>query len=102
MAASSIQEEAVAGPGRLIPAPLRDLVLHWRNNETLNRLEFLVEGLARARARGGAILGQGPHLTATRHRTGRDRMQPAYRGNTCPLGNEYEADCLRRIQAADR
>ncbi|MGK3952577.1 SRPBCC family protein [Microbacterium sp. I2] len=39
-----IQEEAVAGPGRLIPAPLLDLPLAWRNAETLHRLAYLAEG----------------------------------------------------------
>ena len=41
-----IQEEAVAGPGRLIPDALLDLVLHWRNTETLQRLAYLAEGMA--------------------------------------------------------
>jgi hypothetical protein len=41
-----IQEEAVAGPGRLIPDALLDLVLYWRNTETLQRLAYLAEGMA--------------------------------------------------------
>lgn len=41
-----IQEEAVAGPGRFIPAPILDIGLHWRNEETLHRLAYLAEGLA--------------------------------------------------------
>jgi len=41
-----IQEEAVAGPGRLIPTPLLDFGLHWRNTETLHRLAYLAEGMA--------------------------------------------------------
>lgn len=41
-----IQEEAVAGPGRLIPAPLLDLALYVRNAETLHRLAYLAEGRA--------------------------------------------------------
>lgn len=41
-----IQEEAVAGPGRLIPAPLLDVALHIRNAETLHRLAYLAEGRA--------------------------------------------------------
>lgn len=44
-----IDEEAAAGPGRLIPQPLLDLPLHWRNAETLQRLAFLAEGRARRR-----------------------------------------------------
>ena len=43
-----IQEEAVAGPGRLIPPPLLDPWLHWRNSETLHRLAYLAEGLSPA------------------------------------------------------
>ncbi|MCR2764398.1 SRPBCC family protein [Microbacterium sp. zg.B48] len=45
-----IQEEAVAGPGRFVPAPLLDLGLHWRNAETLHRLAYLAEGRAEGRA----------------------------------------------------
>jgi hypothetical protein len=41
-----MQEEAIAGPGRLIPAPLIDLALHWRNDETLHRLAYLAEGIS--------------------------------------------------------
>jgi len=41
-----IQEEAVAGPGRLIPQRLLDMPLHWRNHETLHRLAYLGEGMA--------------------------------------------------------
>jgi hypothetical protein len=46
-----IHEEAIAGPGRLIPAPLLDIGLHWRNAETLHRLAYLAEGLADTRDR---------------------------------------------------
>lgn len=46
-----IQEEAVAGPGRLIPAPLLDVPLSWRNAETLHRLAYLSEGRASRRTR---------------------------------------------------
>jgi hypothetical protein len=41
-----LQEEAVAGPGRFVPAPLLDVGLHWRNTETLHRLAYLAEGMA--------------------------------------------------------
>lgn len=44
-----IQEEAVAGPGRLVPAPVMDAMLHWRNAETLHRLAYLAEGRASGR-----------------------------------------------------
>lgn len=39
-----IQEEAVAGPGRFVPEPVLDVMLHWRNSETLHRLAYLAEG----------------------------------------------------------
>lgn len=39
-----IREEAVAGPGRLVPRALSDMMLHSRNGETLRRLAFLAEG----------------------------------------------------------
>lgn len=41
-----LQEEAIAGPGRLVPDWLMDIGLHWRNSETLQRLAYLAEGLA--------------------------------------------------------
>ena len=40
----TITEDATAGPGLLVPKPLRDAQLHWRNIETLRRLSFVVEG----------------------------------------------------------
>ena len=41
-----IQEHAVAGPATLIPRPIADAILHWRNSETLHRLAYLAEGLS--------------------------------------------------------
>jgi hypothetical protein len=41
-----IQEEAVAGPGRFVPDAIMDVLLHWRNSETLHRLAYLAEGIA--------------------------------------------------------
>lgn len=38
-----IQEEAVSGPALLIPDPIRDLILHARNTETLRRLAYIAE-----------------------------------------------------------
>ncbi len=38
-----IEEDAVSGPGRLVPKLLRDPPLAWRNVETLRRLAFIVE-----------------------------------------------------------
>ncbi len=43
-----IQEEPVSGPGVLVPRPIMDALLHWRNAETLHRLAFLAEGHAAA------------------------------------------------------
>ncbi|WP_435745699.1 SRPBCC family protein [Nocardioides sp. SYSU DS0663] len=40
----TIEEDATKGPGRLIPKPLRDVQLAWRNVETLRRLAYVVEG----------------------------------------------------------
>jgi Polyketide cyclase / dehydrase and lipid transport len=61
-----IQEEAVAGPGRFIPAPLLDIGLHWRNAETLHRLAYLAEGRAsrtRETTAQQEISGDGPSLS---------------------------------------
>ena len=40
----TMEEDATAGPGVLMPKPLRDAQLHWRNVEALRRLAFVVEG----------------------------------------------------------
>ena len=40
----AIEEDATAGPGRLVPAPLRHALLGWRNRESLLRLQMLAEG----------------------------------------------------------
>ena len=40
----TITEDAVSGPGRLIPAPIRHLLIAPRNRETLHRLALLAEG----------------------------------------------------------
>jgi hypothetical protein len=42
----TIEEDAVAGPGTLIPAPARHALLDVRNRETLQRLAYLAEGRA--------------------------------------------------------
>lgn len=39
-----IVEDAVAGPGVLVPEPLKGLTLKWRNTETLRRLAYIIEG----------------------------------------------------------
>ncbi|RLK46755.1 SRPBCC family protein [Microbacterium telephonicum] len=46
-----IQEEAVRGPGRLVPQPILDVLLRVRNRETLHRLAYLSEGRAGGAAR---------------------------------------------------
>jgi hypothetical protein len=38
-----IEEDLVTGPGRLVPRPLRSMVLQFRNRETLRRLAWLAE-----------------------------------------------------------
>jgi uncharacterized protein YndB with AHSA1/START domain len=43
----TITEDATAGPGLLVPKPLRDAQLHVRNVEALRRLAFVVEGRTR-------------------------------------------------------
>ena len=39
----TIVEDAVAGPARLVPKPLRDAPLKWRNVEAMRRLAYVVE-----------------------------------------------------------
>jgi uncharacterized protein YndB with AHSA1/START domain len=39
----TIEEDAESGPGTLVPKPLRDPLLAWRNTETLRRLAFIAE-----------------------------------------------------------
>ncbi|CAI9415432.1 SRPBCC family protein [Nocardioides sp. T2.26MG-1] len=39
----SIEEDAVSGPALLMPKPLRDLQLTWRNTESLRRLAYVAE-----------------------------------------------------------
>jgi uncharacterized protein YndB with AHSA1/START domain len=40
----SILEDATAGPARLIPEPIRQPAIDFRNRETLRRLGYLAEG----------------------------------------------------------
>jgi uncharacterized protein YndB with AHSA1/START domain len=40
----TIEENATAGPGTLMPKLVQDRVVDWRNAETLRRLAFVVEG----------------------------------------------------------
>ncbi len=40
----TITEDAVSGPGRFVPAPVRHLMIAPRNRETLHRLALLAEG----------------------------------------------------------
>lgn len=55
-----IQEEAVSGPAVLV-SPLIDLLLLWRNAETLHRLAYLAEGTS---ARSGSTAHQEDPETA--------------------------------------
>ena len=43
-----IVEDAVEGPGMLVPRLVRDISIYHRNIETLHRLGFLAEGRARS------------------------------------------------------
>lgn len=43
----TMTEDATAGPGLLVPKPLRDAQLHVRNVEALRRLAYVVEGRTR-------------------------------------------------------
>lgn len=38
-----IEEDAAVGLARMIPKPVRDPLLTWRNSETLRRLALLAE-----------------------------------------------------------
>lgn len=40
----TIDEDAMEGPGTLVPKPARDVLIHVRNTETLRRLRYLAEG----------------------------------------------------------
>ena len=40
----TMEEDVVAGPGRLLPRPARDVLLAQRNTEALRRLAHLAEG----------------------------------------------------------
>lgn len=39
----TINEEAVAGPGKLVPEPLKGITIKWRNVEALRRLAYIAE-----------------------------------------------------------
>lgn len=39
----TIEEDVVSGPAHLVPRPLRDAAIDWRNTETLHRLALLAE-----------------------------------------------------------
>lgn len=40
----TIEEDAVSGPGALVPRPLRAATIKWRNGESLRRLKMVAEG----------------------------------------------------------
>ncbi|WP_233205868.1 SRPBCC family protein [Cryobacterium sp. Y82] len=41
-----LTEDVIAGPARLVPTPLGDLAIAYRNTETLHRLAYLAAGHA--------------------------------------------------------
>jgi hypothetical protein len=43
-----IEERAVSGPAKLVPAAVQDMMLHHRNIEALRRLAYLAENRARS------------------------------------------------------
>ena len=43
----TLHEDAIEGPGTLVPKPVRDAMIHVRNVETLRRLSFMAEGRRR-------------------------------------------------------
>ncbi len=45
----TMREDATAGPGKLVPMPMRAPMLKWRNTEALRRLAHLAEGRTRTR-----------------------------------------------------
>lgn len=49
----SMQEDAIAGPGTLVPAPARQALIGPRNKETLYRLALIAEGRNRNSERVG-------------------------------------------------
>ncbi len=38
-----MEEDAISGPGKIVPKPVRAPGLKWRNTETLRRLAFIAE-----------------------------------------------------------
>lgn len=38
-----MEEDAVSGPGRLVPGPMRAPAIRWRNTEALRRLAYVAE-----------------------------------------------------------
>jgi hypothetical protein len=54
----TIREDAVAGPGRLVPKPVRQAVILPRNREALRRLALLAEGKAQPAINGAAATGR--------------------------------------------
>jgi hypothetical protein len=41
-------EDAVRGPGLMVPSPIRQVGIHFRNTETLKRLAYIAEGSDRS------------------------------------------------------
>jgi hypothetical protein len=56
----TLREDVAAGPGRLLPRPVRQLALTPRNVEALRRLGYLAEGRRRDRLSPGSGAGPTP------------------------------------------
>jgi hypothetical protein len=56
----TLREDVSAGPGRLLPRPVRQIALTPRNVEALRRLGYLAEGRRRDRLSPGAGAGPTP------------------------------------------
>ena len=63
-----ITEDAVSGPGTLVPEPAEGLRIKVRNVETLRRLALLAEGRGRPVTYDAVVIGAGPNgLVAANH-----------------------------------
>jgi uncharacterized protein YndB with AHSA1/START domain len=63
----SITEDAIAGPGRLLPRPMRQLLIGPRNTETLRRLALIAEGHHRLTQLGAVAPSTAADIPTRRH-----------------------------------
>jgi hypothetical protein len=80
-----IQEEPVSGPALLVPAPVMDALLHWRNTETLHRLAYLAEGIGARRVLGPSTAEREAGVPALGDTTEREAGDP-------PVGDGVEQE----------